>query len=81
MKHKWETDEEDVAADVTDSSHSGTEEGEATVALSVGAGQVDDDGHYKGSKVRRVGADFEEDISNRKANTKSVNTRRVQKPD
>ena len=42
------------------------------------------DHHYQGStsQMRGVaGADFEEDMINQKANTKSVNTRRVQKPD
>ena len=36
LKHKWETDDEDVDADVTDSSQSAADDGENTAALSAG---------------------------------------------
>ena len=85
LKHKWETDDEDVDADVTDSSQSAADDGENTAARSAG----DSNKHHKdqklpggGVKLRGIaGKDFEEDITNQKVNTKSVNTRRVQKPD
>ena len=38
LKHKWETDDEDVAADVTDSSQSAADDGENMAALSAGGG-------------------------------------------